>query len=237
MRLFLILLGAVIILIFAEPIFEDVLNFGTVVGIAGGLYPLILGFLWNKTGETLRLVLLCLYAVGFLILLAFMLVILCKGKSRAKGQKAVIVLGCSVKGDKPSLSLIKRVDAAADFLKNNPKSIAVLSGGQGADELISEAECMKQLLTRQGIAENRLLLEDKSTTTDENIRFSKEILDSLQISDCAIATSEYHQLRAGMICRRYGITAHAQSSKTKLTILPTFLLREIFAITKEQFRK
>lgn len=237
MQLFLILLGAVVILIFAEPIFEDVFNFGTVAGIAGGVYPLALGFLWNKTGEAFRLVLLSIYAVGFVILLALMLVILYKGKSKANGQRAVIVLGCKVKGDRPSLSLIKRVDAAADFLKNNPKSIAILSGGQGDDEFISEAECMKQMLVKQGIAENRLFLEDKSTTTDENIRFSKEILDSLEISDCAIATSEYHQLRAGMICRRYGITAHPQSSKTKLTILPTFLLREIFAITKEQFRK
>jgi uncharacterized SAM-binding protein YcdF (DUF218 family) len=166
-----------------------------------------------------------------------MLVIYIHGKTNATSQNVIIVLGCSVKGDVPSLSLIKRVDTAYDFLMKNQSSVAVLSGGQGKDEYISEAVCMKNLLLEKGISENRLILEDKSTTTDENIAFSLKLMNDRGLpKQVAVASSEYHQLRAKMICKRYGLVAFSQSSKTKTTILPTFLLREIFAILKEKLR-
>jgi uncharacterized SAM-binding protein YcdF (DUF218 family) len=237
MQLFLIIFGIAVILIFLEPVFEDVFNLATIVGITVGSFPLFIGILWKSLNEKLKLILLIVYAVGFVIMLVLMSIILLCGKTKATTQNAVIVLGCSVKGDKPSLSLIKRVDTAYSFLLKNKGSVAILSGGKGPDENISEAVCMKNMLLEKGISSERLLIDDKSTTTDENIRFSLKLINDYDLSkNVAIASSEYHQLRAKMICSRYGLTAFAQSSKTKISILPTFLLREIFAIIKEKLR-
>lgn len=238
MQLFLIIFGIILILIFLLPIFEDVFNIATVIGIIGGVIPLALGFLWNIINRRMSYIIFIVYGIGFLATLASMLIIYFSGRTTAAGQDVIIVLGCRIKGDKPSLSLIKRVNAASDYLKNNQKAAAILSGGQGADENLSEALCMYNMLLEKGIDKNRLIMEDKSTNTDENIRFSLELIEDFGFSkNTAVATSEYHQLRTKLICRRYGITAYAQSSKTKLSILPTFLLREILGIVKEQFIK
>lgn len=230
MQIFLIVFGIIIILLFLQPIFEDVFNIATIIGCTSGAFPLILGILWKMLNTKLALTLLIAYAIAFAVLVLFMVIILLMGRSNATDQAVIIVLGCSVKGDKPSLSLLKRADTAYDFLAENTDSIAVLSGGQGEDEDISEAECMYRLLTQKGIDKKRLILEDKSKSTDENIKFSKRLINTDTV---AIATSEYHQLRANMICKRYGLKAYSQSSRTKLNILPTFLLREVLGIAKE----
>lgn len=237
-NLTLVIAGAVIVLIFILPVFEQVFNFGTVAGCLIGSAVILLGVFQNKLPRNDNSLWLPLVIAEITAITALLIWIYIKGCGKAHGQQAIIVLGCRVKGDKPSLALLKRVDAAYQFLLENPKSVAILSGGQGKDEYLSEALCMKQLLIARGIEKNRLFLEDESTSTDENIRFSKVILDELHLSeDVAVATSEYHQLRAKMICRRYGLNAFAQSSTTKLSLLPTFLLREVFALVRESLRK
>ena len=234
MQIFLIVFGIALILIFLVPIFEDVFNIATIIGIIGGVIPLIVGFVWNTANKKVLHLLLIIYAIAFLITLTAMLIIYLAGKTKSDKENVIIVLGCRIKGDKPSLSLIKRVDIAYKFLIKNPKTLAILSGGQGADENLSEALCMYNILLEKGIDKKRLIMEDKSTNTDENIRFSLKFIEDFSLSkSTAIATSEYHQLRAKLICKRYGITAYAQSSQTKLTILPTFLLREVLGIIKE----
>ncbi|MCC8045405.1 MAG: YdcF family protein [Clostridiales bacterium] len=95
----------------------------------------------------------------------------------------VIVLGAQVRGTKPSLSLLKRLERAAEYAEENPDTVLILSGGQGPDEGISEAECMYRYLTEAGISEDRLIREDASTSTRENLVFSSEIIRGLQISD------------------------------------------------------
>lgn len=238
MQIFLILLGIALILTFVVPIFEDVFNIATIIGIIGGVVPLILGVLWNIMNRKWSYIILSIYGIGFMITLGAMLAIYFAGRTKAAKQEVIIVLGCKIKGDRPSLSLIKRIDAAYAFLKDNPKATAILSGGQGADENLSEALCMRDILAEKGIDKNRLIMENQSTNTDENIRFSLKLIEDFAFSkNVAIATSEYHQLRAKMICKRYGLTAYAQSSKTKPAILPTFLLRELLGIVKEIFIK
>ena len=130
---------------------------------------------------------------------------------------------------------MKRADKAFAVLSICPEMPAILSGGQGADEFISEAECMKRILTERGIPESRLILESRSTCTDENLRFSKEIMKREGIDGSVyLVTSDYHQKRALMLCKKHGINASPQSSKTKALHLPTFLLREIMAIVKDR---
>ena len=87
-----------------------------------------------------------------------------------------VVLGCSVKGTKPSRILEERIDAAYDYLSVNKDAVCILSGGRGPGEDITEAQCMYEVLTKRGISENRLILEERSTTTEENLKYTGEIL-------------------------------------------------------------
>lgn len=92
----------------------------------------------------------------------------------------VIVLGAQVRGEYPTLVLNARIKAAAEYLKENPEAIAVASGGQGTGESISEAEAIRRGLVRLGIANERILLEDCSTSTEENLRFSAKVIQQYE---------------------------------------------------------
>lgn len=147
----------------------------------------------------------------------------------------VVVLGCEVRGEEPSQTLKNRLDAAYAYLIENPNTKAVLSGGQGDNENISEAECMYRYLTEKGIAPERLYKEDKSSTTYENIRFTMEIIKSNGLSgNLAIVTDWYHEYRASLIATRQGIeNVGAVSASTQTYLTANLVTREIFALGKE----
>lgn len=235
MQIALIIIGAVVFFLFAIAVFDRVLNFGNIAGMLLGIVYIVIGLLMNRTDSSNQKYIFIIALCVLLLTILKMREIYAAGKTKISAQKVIIVLGCRVRGDEPSLSLIKRVDAAYKFLLFNPESVAILSGGQGKDENISEAQCMQQLLYARGISKDRLILEDRSTSTDENIRFSLQIIETLDLDrNVAIATSEYHQKRAANICKKYGLNSTPVSSKTKWTLLPTFLLRELFAEIKEK---
>lgn len=237
MQIALIIIGAVVFLLFAIAVFDRVLNFGNIAGMLFGIAYIVIGLLMNRTDSSNQKYIFIIALCVLLLTIFKLREIYAAGKTKISEQKVIIVLGCRVRGDEPSLSLIKRVDAAYKFLLFNPESVAILSGGQGKDENISEAQCMQQLLYARGISKNRLILEERSTSTDENIRFSLQIIETLDLDrNVAIATSEYHQKRAANICKKYGLNSTPVSSKTKRTLLPTFLLRELFAEIKEKLR-
>lgn len=237
MQIALIIIGAVVFFLFAIAVFDRVLNFGNLAGMLFGIVYIVIGLLMNRTDSSNQKYIFIIALCVLLLTILKMREIYAAGKTKISAQKVIIVLGCRVRGDEPSLSLIKRVDAAYKFLLFNPESVAILSGGQGKDENISEAQCMQQLLYARGISKDRLILEDRSTSTDENIRFSLQIIETLDLDrNVAIATSEYHQKRAANICKKYGLNSTPVSSKTKWTLLPTFLLRELFAEIKEKLR-
>lgn len=150
-------------------------------------------------------------------------------------QSTVVVLGCKVDGENPSLMLSKRLEAAYDYLSKNPKVPCIVSGGQGPNEGISEAQCMYNYLTRRGIDSSRIYMEDKSTDTDENIRFSQKIIKENNLNgSLAIATDGFHELRAAIIAQKNGVeTIGAVPANTPLYLLPTYWVREWFAIPVE----
>ncbi len=144
-----------------------------------------------------------------------------------------IVLGAQVKPWGPSAVLYGRISGANGYLSENPNAKAVLSGGQGADEPMSEAQSMYETLTEMGIEPSRLYLEDKSTNTTENISFSMKIIEENNLnSEIAIATDSYHQLRAQIIARQQGVKGNvgAINSDTSFLYIPTFAVREWFAL-------
>ncbi len=122
--------------------------------------------------------------------------------------KYVVVLGAKVREDGPSVSLWDRIYGAYDYLTAHPDTIAVVSGGQGSDEHMTEAQCMFDELTKLGISPERILLEEKATSTRENILFSLDLIEEetgVRPQKIAVVSSEYHLCRAGMLTRKCGV--------------------------------
>ena len=151
---------------------------------------------------------------------------------------AVIVLGAGVNGETPSAALWSRIRAAEDYLEIHPDVPVVLSGGQGAGEAISEAEAMRRALWKEDRAENaRLLLEERSTNTAENFRFSKALLEERGLdtgrATIAVVTNDFHCFRAHMIARRQGLkTIDVPAELPWWWLTANYYLREAFAVVK-----
>ncbi|QEQ16633.1 YdcF family protein [Bacillus sp. BS98] len=146
----------------------------------------------------------------------------------------IIVLGSKVNGTKPSYSLQYRIDKAAEYLKSHEKTIAIVSGGQGKGEDISEALAMKQGLMKQNIAEDRIIMEDKSRSTDENITFSKPLIPA-NMKKGMIVTNDFHMFRAKKIAAKQGLQLEGLPAKTPKPIIIPSNVREYLAITQYWF--
>lgn len=148
----------------------------------------------------------------------------------------VVVLGAGVRGTVPSLSLRERINAAYDYLIANPQATAVLSGGQGPGEEITEAACMYRELNKMGIDPSRLLLEETSTSTVENLMFSMELLEAqtgAHPAKIAIVSSEYHIFRAKLFAKELGLEAVGIPARTSwIALRLNYYLREIVAVWK-----
>ena len=142
----------------------------------------------------------------------------------------LIVLGCQVRGTVPSRMLRQRIDAAADYLRTYPDAIAIVSGGMGPGEDITEAQCMYDCLIAAGIEPERILMEDRATSTSENLRFSLELMESDSV---AIVSNEFHLYRAGQMARQLGLSPALIPASTEYPILlASYTLREILAVWK-----
>lgn len=149
----------------------------------------------------------------------------------------LIVLGAGVNGREPSLSLYNRLVAAEQWLTAHPDSVAVLSGGQGSGEEISESEAMYQWLTANGIEKERLYKEEASTSTRENFQYSAILLQDLHQGiipePVAVISSEYHLYRAKLFAEQAGIEAIGVPAKTTYPILKlNYFIREGVAVAR-----
>ena len=148
---------------------------------------------------------------------------------------AVIVLGAGVNGETPSLTLRTRIDAAAAYLEEHPDVPVVLSGGQGPGEAITEAECMRRALVRRGVDESRLYPEERSTSTQENLRYSRAILVELGVDPAqrvAIVTSDFHLCRARLMWGgdTAAVPAHLPSALYFQCLTVNYFIREAFGL-------
>ena len=143
------------------------------------------------------------------------------------------MLGCSILDDGTVTPLLRgRLDAAiAAWEQGGRRATIITSGGQGHDEVISESRAMANYLLSQGVPESSILLEDKSSTTEENLKFSHAIMDARGgAAHCTIATSSYHCLRAAMFARRLGINASCVGGHTAAFFYPAAFFREYIAL-------
>ena len=146
----------------------------------------------------------------------------------------IIVLGAKVNPNAPSLSLQKRIDAAHEYLMEHPDTKVVASGGQGWDEPMSEAECIANELIDMGISPDRIILEDRSTSTVENIRYSSELMDITPEMTVLVVSNDFHCFRAAAIARHYldAEVGHL-SADSVFFLLPHYMVREFVGITMD----
>ncbi|MCR5178231.1 MAG: YdcF family protein [Lachnospiraceae bacterium] len=149
----------------------------------------------------------------------------------------VIIHGAGLlKGDRISRLLEDRLNKAIDIYRLDPTPPKLIpSGGQGIDETVSEAEAMKKYLLEHEIPESDIILEDKSRTTLENLKFSKQILDAQEGRKyTALVTSNYHVYRALRYCHKIGLSCTGIGSRVAFYYWPSALIREFIAIHAEK---
>ena len=145
----------------------------------------------------------------------------------------IIVLGAQVRGDVPSRALYSRIKKAGEYLEQNPRTKAVLSGGQGPGENLSEAQVMFNYLVEWGIEEERLIMEDKSTSTLENLEFSARLMEKGK--HVGIVSQNFHIYRAIHLAKQQGYeNVWGIASATEPQYLPHYMVREAFAVVKEK---
>ena len=151
-------------------------------------------------------------------------------------KDCIIILGCKINRDGTLTPLLKaRVDKAIEFAKKQKEitgkeMIFIPSGGKGKDETISEAEAMKKYLIKQGIKKNNIIIEDKSTSTFENMTYSNKIIEgNIKKANISFSTTNYHVFRSGVIANKCGIDCEGMGSNTKWYFYTNALIREFIA--------
>lgn len=152
-------------------------------------------------------------------------------------KDVIIILGCGLREDGTPTPLLRgRIDRALTFAREQEEKTGkapyfVTSGGQGPNEAISESESMKRYLMEQGVPEERIITEDRSTDTAENMRFSKEKIEAAGIGGkIAYATTNYHVFRGGLLARRVKMRAQGMGAKTKWYFWPNAAVREFVGL-------
>lgn len=180
---------------------------------------------------------------GFLItvlltvaaLCLFVSILMAQASLKKAAQPAtLIVLGCRVFDGKPGKMLTRRLDAAKSYLDDFPDAACIVSGGQGADEICTEASAMSRYLVEKGVSPQRIYLEEQSQNTCQNLFMSTQVIKREHLPCAvAIASDRFHQLRANMFARQNGLVpTGCVCCKTQWFRLPYYWAREIPAIAR-----
>lgn len=149
-------------------------------------------------------------------------------------EKAMVVLGAGLRGDRPSRLLACRLDAACEYYKAHPELIIVTSGGQGREEWVPEGRAMKDYLVARGVPEENIISEEASTSTEENFLFSQELLEKAGISaeeDILLVTNGFHCYRGLQYAAMAGfIKVSALPAATPVTATVPCYMREVAAL-------
>ncbi len=211
------------------------LNLG-ILPVAGlGTVLFIYGIFFDKL--PFKKIISTLLAFGLITLMSFgsFLAIYGSRDTADYTEDTVIVLGCGIRGERVSVGLAKRLDKAAEYHEKNPDAVIIVSGGQGPQEDISEALAMKRYLEGKGIDESKIIMEDKSTSTITNFRYSREIMEKegLSLSSVVFVTNAYHVYRAANYAKDEGLleVSHLGTDIIWYTI-PMNYMREMLAVLK-----
>ena len=155
---------------------------------------------------------------------------------RDPGRDYLIVLGAAVYKDQPSLTLVRRLEGALDYLETYPDSVAIVSGGMGPGETVTEAQAMYDWLIAAGVDPARVLTEPKASSTEENLKFSFDIIRSRgdePAGKVAIVSSAYHLYRAKCLAAKLGVpdAAGVAAPWGYFFVMLNYFIREAFGVT------
>ena len=190
---------------------------------------------WAKWGKRVLLALVCLGLVAF----GYLESLVIRGAhtdGRAEDAQCVVILGAGVNGTTPSLMLSSRLQAALDFIADKPDIPIICSGGQGPGEDISEARAMYDALTDRGIDPERLILEEQSANTRQNLQNSLALLPDDYHKTVAIVTNDFHMGRVRLLLNAAG-PGRVVQVPAKLPwwwLSANYYLRESFAVVNDQ---
>jgi uncharacterized SAM-binding protein YcdF (DUF218 family) len=225
-----LLIGNFILLILISNI-----NLGMVPVVGLGAVLLIYGILFDRL--PCKKIISPLLALGLVAIMSFgSFLAIYGGQDTADyTEQTVIVLGCGIRGERVSVGLAKRLNKAAEYHEKNPDAMIIVSGGQGPQEDISEALAMKRYLIDKGIPENKIIMEDKSTSTITNFRYSREIMEEkgMDLSSAVFVTNAYHIYRGASYAKDEGFVniAHLGTDIIWYTV-PMNYMREMLAVIK-----
>lgn len=204
-----------------------------IVCIVLGIKSKLVLSVWGKLHIAARIIIISLVSVVSVLIISVLAIVIVSGASVPdKGADYVIVLGAQVRGYNPSYNLATRLDKAYQYLKDNKDTKVIVSGGKGPGENISEAEAMKIYLINKGIEEERIIKEDKSANTDENIKFSKKLISNKD-SKVVLVTNNFHVYRSIKIAQKQGINnIQGMGSSIRWYTVPNLYLREAVAVIK-----
>lgn len=190
--------------------------------------------LWRKIPKAVRVIFTASLSLGLVIILLTQGLVWSKVFSKGQDNlDVIVVLGSQVYKSGPSLTLRYRLDTAIDYLEKNPNTKVVVSGGQGSNEPFPEAEGMRDYLLANGIAEDRIYVENKSLDTNENIRFSAQFFDP-ENDSVGIVTNNFHVYRGVQLAKGQGYeNVCGISAPSHWVYFVNNMLRESFGVVKD----
>lgn len=189
--------------------------------------------LWSHLVRALKIVIVSLLSVGVIVFAVLLIMILGEySKKETRQVDYLIVLGAQMRNDGPSVVLKFRLDRAVEYLTEYSEAKCIVSGGQGKNEPCSEAEGMKKYLVERGIESEQIIMEDRSTNTRENFRFSAELIP--EGATVGVLTNNFHMKRALYLAKRQGIEDPAPVvADSTLLFAPNNVLREVLGLAKD----
>ena len=232
MKLTLKILSTIIILYSILLLVIGIRNFGPFLLII--FAALLLFSVYTKNSIIKNMI--YIFFILYIIFISFFIFILYKNVKYenplgSKKSDFIVVLGSGLRyGTDLSPEGKRRSDKAIEYLKKYPHLNVFLTGGQGIDEKVPESVVMKEYFIDNGIDEDRIFLEDKSTNTNENIKFYIETLKDkdIEYQNILLVTSDFHMPRAGIIARHYNLTVYPLCSKTRnISFIPNIMREEL----------
>ena len=209
-------------------VFDSIMIFALQISLS--LFIIAYAIFFNKIPKKIHIAsgILCLFPIAILLLLATY------GNTTnvTYREDVVIVLGAGVVGENVTRPLARRLDAAFEYWQQNPTAYIITTGGLGERATITEAEAMARYLVRLGIPRERILLEEHSTSTYENLKFTKTILDEHFPDDFSVVliTNDFHLYRSVQTARSVGLYVNRKGAYTDWYSWPVNYLREMIAV-------
>lgn len=242
-RKLIMVLSTLLFLFAFSPLLVGVTTIGMLPIALIGLFFFAVSLFWDKIeGCQNKFLNLCFAAVAVIVALGIVGMAFISGKMYGASlntlpddvtRTTVVVLGCRIKGDQPSLMLKNRLDTAAEYLLSNPEAFCVVTGGQGEDEEYAEAVIMKRYLIEKGISSGRIIAEKESTSTVENLAFSAKLIEKYNCHENIVIVSDrFHQYRAKLAAEDAGLKSYALPCETRWELVAQYWFREMAGIAK-----